>query len=262
MRRHLFPLLLLVGLGALPAHRAQAQEKPVLNSAPPGPPPAPPRPVDPTPAPAAPQPTAAPEPAPLPTAQPSADAPSGMELPGREKERKAAQEKAEQNTRFFIYSGFGLGYNSFGGNSQFDFSISPSLGIRLNDRLSVGPGLSYAYSSIGFGNGNGQTAATLSTKSLGVKVFAQFRAIDQFLIHAELENTRAQFLQVDPTGRFYTGAVVTRTVQTPLAGLGYRQQFSNRAAADILVLYNFQDDFNRIYSNPVIRFNFLFNIGR
>jgi len=51
-------------------------------------------------------------------------------------------------------------------------------------------------------------------------------------------------------------------VQTPLAGIGYRSQISNRAAADIVLLYNFQDNYNSIYPNPVIRFNFLFNIGK
>lgn len=270
MKRHLLPLLLVAAAAGLPALRAQAQDnKPVLNSAPPGPPPAPPRPAAPVPAPTpapttAPAPTTTPAPTslPEPTEAPSPNAPSGLELPGREQERKAAQQKAETNTRLFIYSGFGLGYSSLYGTSQFDVSASPALGIRINDRLAVGPGLSYAYSSFGFSNSAGQSVGSLSTKSIGVKVFGQFRVIDQFLVHAEFENTRAQFLEVDPSGSFYTGRVVTRTVQTPLAGLGYRQQFSNRAAADILVLYNFQDDYNRIYSNPVIRFNFLFNIGK
>ena len=262
MKRRLLPLLLLVAaVTGLPTFRAQAQEKPVLNTAPPGSPPAPVRPSTPAPVPT---PASATEPAapmPDPATAPNPNAPSGLELPGREKERKAAQDKAETNTRFFIYSGFGLGYSSYYGTSQFDISASPAVGIRLNDRLAVGPGLSYAYSSYGFSNNAGQSVSSLSTKSIGVKVFGQFRVVDQFLVHAEFENTRAQLLEVDSRG-YITGRIITRTVQTPLAGVGYRQQFSNRAAADILVLYNFQDDYNRIYSNPVIRFNFLFNIGK
>jgi len=256
MKRHLLPLLL-AGMASLPAHRAQAQDKPVLNSAPPGPPPAAPRPAAPV---LAPVPATEPAPAPAPFPAPTRDSPSGLELPGREQERKAAQQKAETNTRLFIYSGFGLGYNSYAGYSQFNGSVSPALGIRLNDRLSVGPGFSYTYNNFGFGNNAGQKVASISTTSIGVKVFGQFRVIDQFLIHAEYESTRAQLLEQDANG-YLTGGVVTRTVQTPLAGVGYRQQFSNRAAADILLLYNFQDSYNSIYSNPVIRFNFLFNIG-
>lgn len=262
MKRFLLPLLL-AGAALLPAARAQAQDKPVLNSAPPGPKPVPPRPVDPTPTPTpAPEQPTAPAPAPDATfPAPSPSSPSGLELPGREQERKAAQEKTELNSRFFIYTGFGLGYSSYGGTSQFSGSLSPSLGIRLSDRLAVGPGLSYAYNSYGFSNNVGQKVASISTSSVGVKVFGQYRVIDQFLIHAEFENTRAQLLEIDSRG-FVTGRVLTRTIQTPLAGVGYRQQFSTRAAADILLLYNFQDDYNSIYSNPVLRFNFLFNIGR
>ena len=259
MKRHLFPLLLLTGIVCLPAHRAQAQDKPVLNTAPPGPPPAPPRPTTaPT---RVPEPEPATAPAPTSAPQPTADSPSGLELPGREKERQAAQTKAELNSRLFIYTGFGLGYSSYGGTSQFSSSLSPALGIRLTDRLAVGPGLSYAYNNYGFSNRAGNKVASISTSSFGVKVFGQYRVIDQFLVHAEFENTRAQLLEIDANG-YITGRVITRTVQTPLVGVGYRQQFSNRAAADILVLYNFQDNFNSIYSNPVIRFNFLFNIGK
>ena len=261
MKRHLFPLLLLTSIAFLPSYRAQAQDKPVLNTAPPGPPPAPPRPVEPTRAPES-QPTTAPTPVTEPALQPSPNSPSGLELPNREKERQAAQTKAELNSRFFIYTGFGLGYSSYAGYSQFSGSLSPALGFRLNDRLSVGPGISYAYNRYGFSNRSGAQTASISTSSVGVKVFGQYRVIDQFLIHAEFENTRAELLELDPTGNYYTGGKITRTIQTPLAGIGYRQQFSTRAAADILLLYNFQDNYNSIYSNPVIRFNFLFNIGK
>ena len=260
MKRHLLPLLLLAGVASLPAHQAQAQDKPVLNSAPPGPVPAPPRPAEPARVPEA-RPVVPPTPATEPAVQPTLNSPSGMELPGREKERQAAQTKAELNSLFFIYTGFGLGYSSYAGYSQFSGSLSPALGIRLNDRLAVGPGLSYAYNSYGFGNRSGTQTTSINTNSVGVKVFAQYRVIDQFLIHAEFENTRAQLLAVDANG-YLTGGVITRTIQTPLAGLGYRQQFSTRAAADILLLYNFQDNYNSIYSNPVVRFNFLFNIGK
>ena len=58
MKRHLLPLLLLAGAAILPAYRAQAQDKPVLNTTPPGQPATTPRPVEPVvPVPAAPAPT-------------------------------------------------------------------------------------------------------------------------------------------------------------------------------------------------------------
>ncbi|QKG52146.1 outer membrane protein [Hymenobacter sp. BRD67] len=153
----------------------------------------------------------------------------------------------------------GLGYSSLYGFSNFNLSVSPALGYRVTDRLSIGPGISYAYNYYGQNNGNG-TSNSVSTSSFGVKVFAQLMVIDHFFLHAEYESTKAEFLVVDQYNN-YVGTV-SRQVQTPLAGIGYRSQISSRAAADIVVLYNFQDNYNSIYPNPVIRFNFLFNIGR
>ncbi|AMR25857.1 hypothetical protein A0257_01275 [Hymenobacter psoromatis] len=181
-------------------------------------------------------------------------------MPGREQTRKAAQQHAEQYTKLFVYSGLGLGYSSYSGYSQFNFSISPAIGYRVNDRLSIGPGISYAYSNYGISNGYNTNGSTnFSTSSFGVKGFAQLMVVANFFIHAEYEVTKAQLLAQDNYGNFST---INRSVQTPLAGIGYRSQISNRAAADIVLLYNFQDNYNSIYPNPVIRFNFLFNIGR
>jgi len=271
MKRLLFPLLLGAVAWLAPGH-SFAQDKPVLNTAPPGTRPAP---VQPAPAPirapidtsnVAPTipvytpgtaPATQPTPAALPA--PSEQSPSGLELPGREQERKAAQQHAEQYTKLFVYSGIGLGYSSYYGFSNFNFSISPAIGYRVSDRFSIGPGISYAYNHYGQDYANGPSTS-VSTSSFGAKVFAQFMVIDNFFVHAEYESTKAQFLLVDQFNQ--PQGTVTRTVQTPLAGVGYRSQISNRAAADIVLLYNFQDNYNSIYPNPVIRFNFLFNIGR
>jgi len=273
MKRLLVPFLL-GAVALLAPGRSLAQQKPVLNTAPPGttPRPAPTRPavdttnVAPTipvytPGQAAPAPATT-TPAPLPS--PSQDSPSGLELPGRELERKAAQEHAEQNTKLFIYSGFGLGYSSnyYSPGGIFNFSLSPAVGYRVNDRLAVGPGLSYAYVNYSFG----KNAPSLNLNNIGVKVFGQFRIIDQFFIHGEYEVTKAELPLVDQNNNYIVVnnriATGSRNVQSPLAGVGYRSQISNRAAADIVLLYNFQGGYNSIYSNPVIRFNFLFNIGR
>lgn len=262
MKRLLFPLLL-GAVALLAPGRSQAQDKPVLNTAPvvapapvlPTPTPTPA--VTPAETPVAPAPTAAPTPLEYP--QPSSSSPSGLELPGREQARKAAQQHAEQYTKLFVYSGIGLGYSSIYGYSTFNFSISPAIGYRINDRLAIGPGISYAYNNFGADDGYGHSSH-LSTSSLGGKVFGQLRVVDQFFVHAEYEVTRAQFPTLDSQGNF--AGTISRSVQTPLAGVGYRSQISNRAAADIVLLYNFQDNYNSIYPNPVIRFNFLFNIGR
>jgi long-subunit fatty acid transport protein len=268
MKRLLFPSLL-GAVALLAPGRSLAQDKPVLNTAPiVVPAPAPvvtpaPTPVQPT-TPTETTPTTPPPTTPpannLPT--PDVYSPSGFELPEREQKRKALQQHAEQYTKLFIYSGFGLNYGSnyYSDGGAFNFSITPALGYRINDRIAVGPGISYTYTNQTFGKGN----PTLNLNSLGYKVFGQVRVIDQFFVHGEYEITNVEYPAV--VGNNYVvrnNQIVTekRRIESPLLGAGYRSQISNRVAADIVLLYNFNDGYGSIYQNPVLRFNFLFNIG-
>jgi hypothetical protein len=161
-----------------------------------------------------------------------------------------------------LYTNFGLGYNSYNGYGQFSASIAPAIGYRVTEKLAVGPGISYAYNNYSFASGyfsQGSPKISTSYKNLGVKVFAQYMVYKQFFAHAEYEVTQAEIPGIDSGGNL---AKYKTTIQTPLAGAGYRQQFSDRAAADIVVLYNFNDGYQDIYGQPVIRFSFLFNLGK
>lgn len=263
MKRHLLPLLLLAGIALLPAHRAQAQDKPVLNSAPPGPPPAPPRPVEPTRTtePTPPTPTTAPEPTMAPTPQPSPDAPSGLNFPNRNVPQSGSAADQPMKKKF-IYTNFGLGFSSYNRLSQFNVSAAPALGFRITDKFAIGPGISYAYSSYSVPDGYAITAAgasNISTSSLGVKAFAQYIIYKEFFLHAEYEVTNAQLLGEDGYGYLQK---VNRTVTTPLLGAGYRSYLGENAAVDIVGLYNFDSNIYSLYPGLVIRFSFLFNIGK
>ncbi|MDB5268006.1 MAG: hypothetical protein JWP58_1046 [Hymenobacter sp.] len=262
MKRHLLPVLLLVAAAGLPAFRAQAQDKPVLNTAPPAPQPATPRPVEPTPAPAT-------TPEPAPTADPTynapvqstPDAPSGLNFPNR-KDTKAGGAEDKPPTKKFLYTNFGLGFSSYNDVSQFNISAAPAIGFRITDKFAVGPGISYAYSSFSVPKGYAITAAgasSVSTSSFGVKAFAQYIVYKEFFLHAEYEVTNAQLLGDDGYGYL---AKVNRTVSTPLAGIGYRSYLGENAAIDIVGLYNFDNNIYSLYPGLVIRFSLLFNIGK
>ena len=270
MKRYLFPLLLISAV-ALPTFRAQAQEKPVLNTAPPGPPPAPVRP--PTPAPV-PTPTTEPAPtAPAPTydsnapaPQPSSSAPSGLDFPNR-KATKAGGAEDKPPTKKFLYTNFGLGFASTGGLNQFNASISPAVGFRISNKFAVGPGISYAYSSYSLDNQarkagyalNANGDKNISSSSVGLKGFAQYIVYKEFFIHAEYEVTNAQLIDYDTNNGYYK---YKRTVTTPLAGIGYRSYLGQNAAIDIVGLYNFDNTLYSLYPPLVIRFSFLFNFGK
>mgnify|MGYP002780699685 CR=1 FL=1 len=226
--------------------------KPQLNTAPPGAQPVPRPAPDPQPTPEL-QPAPAVEPTPpgVPASRAPAydpNRPSGMDLP----QRPGVAAPEPPMRRLFLYSNFGLGLSSLFGLTQFSASLAPSIGYRVSKRFAVGPGISYAYNSY-----SARGFQSIRTSSLGVKGFAQFIVFNQFFLHGEYEVTRAEVLFQDSNGNLFPGRL---TVRTPLAGVGYRQQISERFAADIVGLYNFNDGIDDIYGQPVIRFSFLFDL--
>ncbi|GAA4358358.1 hypothetical protein GCM10023185_23970 [Hymenobacter saemangeumensis] len=256
MKNLLFPLL--TASTMLLAGTALAQDKPALNTAPPGtatPPPAQ-QPAQPPVQQTAPAPGAAPLPA------PTTDKPSGLDLPSNRDARAAGGSSSELSRKLFIYSNFGLGFNAVNGISQFNFSIAPALGYRISERFALGPGISYSYLNYSVPDNfviRGTNSNSISTSNIGVKAFAQYIFYKEFFAHAEYELTRAELLAEDASGNL---SKIRKMIGTPLLGAGYRQQFSERAAADIVLLYNFDNTLYSLYSNPVFRFSFLFNLGR
>ncbi|WP_139922087.1 hypothetical protein [Hymenobacter sp. DG01] len=239
-------------LGLAPTVSAQVTDttrnvKPQLNTAPPGSAPAR------TPAPVY-QPTPTPPTEPAQPGVPASNAPydpnrpSGLDLP----QRPGVAAPEPPMRRYFLYSNFGLGFSSLYGLNQFSASLAPAIGYRISKKFAVGPGISYAYNSL-----SGRGFESIKTNSLGLKGFAQLMVFNQFFLHGEYEVTKAEVVFQDQYGQLRKGKL---TVKTPLAGAGYRQQISDRAAADIVVLYNFNDGINDIYGQPVIRFSFLFDL--
>ena len=278
MKRLLF--LMLSGgasLGLAPTVWAQTTTdstrtvKPQLNTAPPGSAPVPQAPV---PAPATTPPVyqpAPPVPAPTTPADPNVPAsrapydpsrPSGMDLP----QRPGVAAPPPPLRKYFLYTNFGLGYSGYNGDGQFNISVAPAIGYRVSERFAIGPGISYSYISQNYSNYSQQVLGypkQIKYNNLGIKGFAQLIVYKEFFLHAEYEVTRLKGTATDINGQTYT---YSATANTPLGGAGYRSRFSDRIAADIVVLYNFNDGIdkngnrNSPYGQPEIRFNFLFDL--
>jgi hypothetical protein len=268
--RFLLAAALTTGAGLALAPTAAAQRtdststvKPQLNTAPPG---TAPRPTSPPARPqdqAVPVPAPAPTNAPLPAQQPSSDSPSGLEFPAG----KRASEQPKPLRKYFLYTNFGLGYSSFYGDGQFNASIAPALGIRLTEKLAVGPGISYSYTNVSYSDYNQQVnnyPPSVVANNVGLKVFAQYMVYKQFFAHAEYEVTRTN-VRYTYQGQQYSFG---QTLRTPLAGVGYRNEFSDRVALDIVGLYNFNSGLNpdgtstSPYGQPEFRINLLVNLGK
>ncbi|WP_143164189.1 hypothetical protein [Hymenobacter daecheongensis] len=265
--KRLLLALTLSGAGLVLAPAAQAQTdstrttvKPQLNTAPPG---TAPRPAaQPAPRPAVPVPAPTNEPLPAPTVQPTPDSPSGLSFP----KGTSSAEQPKPFYKYFLYGNLNLGYTNentiVGPIGQLSAGLGPSIGYRITDKLAAGPGFSYTYNLFSFDG-----APNLKRNTFGLKVFAQYMAYRQFFLHAEYEATKAESFNIVITGPNSARIdLFNRNYRTPLAGVGYRSEISDRFAADIVVLYNFNNGYSSDgsplspYGQPVIRFNFLYNL--
>ncbi|MBC8083783.1 MAG: hypothetical protein H7Z21_11275, partial [Hymenobacter sp.] len=200
-------------------------------------------------------------------ARPSTSSPSGLELP----QRPGVAAPPPPLRKYFLYTNFGLGYSSnpYSGG-QFSVSLSPAVGYRVTEKLALGPGISYAYNNISFPDDYQAVGlpGSLSLHSVGVKGFLQYIFYKEFFAHVEYEVTKAQSYDIyELVGSQRLQVVKTnRTMNTPLAGVGYRNRIGQRAAADIVVLYNFNSGYDSQgyplspYGQPVIRFSFLYDL--
>lgn len=189
---------------------------------------------------AAPQPNQqrVPPPAPTRTAPPGNPAPTPT--PERTGETRTLKER--------LYLAGNTGLNLFG--RTFFVDLSPMVGYKLTEKLSFGPGVVYHYVS----------QRGLSYSNYGVKGFARFLIIPVLFAHVEHELLNVPYTYSQSlNGRLQVES--RRNVNSTLAGLGYRQRISDRFAIDTTVLANLQpSDFFSLYSFPVIRFGFYFDL--
>ncbi|UYZ60304.1 hypothetical protein [Hymenobacter latericus] len=178
----------------------------------------------------------------------------------------ATLEQKREPSKYFLYTNFSLGLNSNSlGGTVFNIGASPAIGYRITPRIAIGPGIVYSFNNYSIPRqfATPGSPRNISGHNIGGKIFGQIIVYKQFFVHAEYEVTRAELIGDYVVGNTVYVDKVETTVKTPLAGVGYRQQFGDRAAGDIAVLYNFNDGLNaNIYGQPVIRFSFLFDLGK
>jgi len=124
-------------------------------------------------------------------------------------------------------------------------NIAPIVGYKITDKFVAGIGITYQYyrSKI--------YSTVFSTSIYGGSVFARYYIIQHFFLHAEYEALSLETRYFDPSflvhkgNRFWIGS--------PMAGGGYSQPIGERAAFNIMILYNFNESIYSPYTNPVIR---------
>ena len=153
--------------------------------------------------------------------------------------KPGSEEEKALLDRMFWGGSFGLRLGTYT-----NISLLPVLGYRATETFWLGIGGVYHF----------QSHRGTSLHNYGGRVFAQQQVLNNFLVHAEYEQLSVEYFSPNNS----TGAFEQRRLSKgiPMAGLGYRQRIGEKAAADLLVLYNFNDTFPSPYSNPVIRAGF------
>ncbi|MBK8554890.1 MAG: hypothetical protein IPL65_03565 [Lewinellaceae bacterium] len=98
-------------------------------------------------------------------------------------------------SKLWYGAGFGLGFGSFNGTSQFGFGVSPMVGYKLVGPLSIGPRVSIFYSSLklaGYKN--------LNTFDTEAGAFLRARVFRGLFLQGELTNSWLQEPYIDNTG--------------------------------------------------------------
>lgn len=138
-------------------------------------------------------------------------------------------------------------------------SLSPSIGYRLTNRLSMGVGGNYVFAKIQNSN---------QANMFGGNVFASFAVIKELsnvipiyngggiLLYAEynLMNVR-DYLPAQ------TDAEPNPWVSSPMAGIAYQQKIGRNSYVQLMCLFNFNETAYTPFPNPVIKVNAQFAFG-
>ncbi|MDL2312117.1 hypothetical protein LJC68_04495 [Bacteroidales bacterium OttesenSCG-928-B11] len=128
-------------------------------------------------------------------------------------------------------------------------SLSPVIGIYPTDWLLVGTGLTYMYTKDNHYN--------QSLNVFGISPFIQGLLLDKrLMLYAGYEYVSYSFQYEDMWGEKYKE---WRDTHALFLGPGYRQRLSDNMAVYGMLLFDVLNSPNSIYSNPLIRFGFIFD---
>jgi len=180
---------------------------------------------------------------------------STAEAQRSKKKKNSTEEYFDESGGFAHRLWYGGGFNlNLGGNggfggSQFVVGVSPMVGFKINDILSIGPRFSFDYFE-SFQNGPNPRVALW-----GIGPFARAKFSETIFAHVEYLVQGSSNLNEAADLRFNDDG----TVDSFFLGLGYQSSGGGLIGYEIMALYNFidQDEFNiPISFRAGINFNF------
>lgn len=137
----------------------------------------------------------------------------------------------------------------FGGNFGLQFgtytliNLSPNVGYKITDKLSMGLGFTYQYIKY----------QDLGFHTYGPSVFARYKIVDYLFAHVENEVLNVPVITVDQFGNVLNEE--RAIINSLLVGGGYMQSTDNFGFY-AMVLFNLTEETYTPYTNPIIRLGF------
>jgi len=151
--------------------------------------------------------------------------------------------------------GFSWSRVMFGGNFGASFSsaesivaVSPSIGYRVTERLTVGTGIIYQYNRIKL------APYDFKFNNYGARFFGTYQLTPFLIAHTEYESLNLEYVSVNNLG--IPDGTFRRTIGSMFVGGGYRQSMGGRSVVDIMLLYNLTETPYTPYTNPILRIGF------
>lgn len=179
-------------------------------------------------------------------------------------QRKKKKKKSETDEYFDESGGFAhrlwyggnftLGFSGGNISSVFQLGISPMVGYKLTDQLSVGPRISllYTYYKTELAPNDIQSQDPLT---YGIGAFARYKAFSNLFAHIEYEfENEANFVILNGDLE-----VLTREQNNFFLGAGYNSNSGGPWGYEILLLYNLLLPENTVEVPFSLRFGFTYN---
>lgn len=136
----------------------------------------------------------------------------------------------------------------FGGNLGLSFgsltyiNVSPTVGVRLTEKVGVGAGPVYSYFEDRSDRRN-----VYRTEIFGGRLFSQYQVMENVMVYGEYELVNMEV----PDLLFQR--LVRENISSLFLGGGYLHRIGMRSAVSLMLLFNVIESDYVIYENPVIR---------
>ncbi|MDX1666627.1 MAG: hypothetical protein R3350_05345 [Saprospiraceae bacterium] len=177
----------------------------------------------------------------------------GMTLEAAAQRSRTERPESSFGNQLWYGGNFILGYASNSFSSEFQIGISPMVGYKFTELLSIGPRVGFVYSffKTRLGNGRIEKAQPIDW---AIGFFGRHKITHTLFAHLEyeFENEARVFVNFDQL------EIARRERNNLYLGGGYNSG-SDRIGYEILILYNLNEPQNTVENPFSIRFGFTYN---